>query len=259
MIYLHQILSPEGERFIMKVEVKNLSKSFKKFKALDNVSLTVEKGEIFGILGPNGAGKSTLVKIILGIYDAPRGCVFVDGIDVCSPDYVKIKEQTGFLLDNISLIRTFSAWNNVEFFDRIYFKDDTKENRQKRISKVLNVFELDPSSKKPVFNFSRGMKQRIALARALINDPRLLILDEPNRGLDREGKVVLNKLLVALVEKGTTIIITSHELEDLSLLVPKAVYMNKGQIVGEPWVRDESDMTLLEFYDSHIDVKDVKI
>jgi ABC-type multidrug transport system ATPase subunit len=243
----------------VEIEIKNLSKSFKNFKALDDVSLTVGNGEIFGILGPNGAGKSTLAKIILGIYDSPKGCVFVDGIDVCSPDYVKIKEQTGFLLDNISLIKAFSAWNNIEFFDRIYFKNDTMENRQKRISKVLNVFGLDPSSKKPIFNFSRGMKQRVALARALINDPKLLILDEPNRGLDREGKVVLNKLLVALAEKGTTIVITSHELEDLSLLVPKAVYINKGKIVGEPWVKGESSMNLLEFYDSHIDVKDVKI
>jgi ABC-2 type transport system ATP-binding protein len=243
----------------MKVEIKNLSKSFKNFKALDGVSLTVEKGEIFGILGPNGAGKSTLAKIILGIYDSPKGCVFVDGIDVCSQDYLKIKEQTGFLLDNISLITTFSAWNNVEFFDRIYFRDDTKENRQKRISKVLNVFGLDPSSKKAILNFSRGMKQRVALARALINGPKLLILDEPNRGLDREGKIVLHKLLAALVKKGTTIIIISHELEDLSLLVPKAVYIDKGKIVGDPWVKDESSVNLLEFYDSHIDVKDVKI
>ncbi|GHU84607.1 hypothetical protein FACS1894198_0580 [Clostridia bacterium] len=243
----------------MKIKVKNLSKSFKNFKTLDNINLTIEKGEIFGILGPNGAGKSTLVKIILGIYDAPKGCVFVDGIDVCSPGYVKIKEQTGFLLDNISLIKTFSAWNNIEFFDRIYFKDDTKGSRQKRISRVLEVFELDPHSKKPVLNFSRGMKQRVALARALINDPKLLILDEPNRGLDREGKIVLNKLLTALGEKGTTIVITSHELEDLSLLVPKAVYINKGQIVGETWVKDESDMNLIEFYDSHIDMKDVNL
>ncbi|GHV28799.1 hypothetical protein FACS189481_0200 [Clostridia bacterium] len=243
----------------MKIEVKNLSKNFKNFKALDNINLTIEKGEIFGILGPNGAGKSTLVKIILGIYDAPKGCVFVDGIDVCSPGHVKIKEQTGFLLDNISLIKTFSAWNNLEFFDRIYFKDDTKENRQERISKVLEIFELDPASKKSVLNFSRGMKQRVALARALINDPKLLILDEPNRGLDREGKIVLNKLLTTLAEKGTTIVITSHELEDLSLLLPKAVYINKGQIVGETWIKGESDMNLIEFYDSHIDVKDVKI
>ncbi|MDR2667023.1 MAG: ABC transporter ATP-binding protein [Holosporales bacterium] len=242
----------------MKIEIRGLSKSFKAFKVLDNIRLTIGKGEIFGILGPNGAGKSTLIKITLGIYEAPRGCVFVNDIDVCSSNYIRVKKQTGFLLDNISLIKSFSAWDNVEFFDRIYFKDDTNENRKKRIHRVLQLFGLDTCSQKQVIYLSRGMKQRVALARALINNPQLLILDEPNRGMDREGKVILKKLLIKLAEKGTTIVITSHELEDLSLLVQKAVYMDKGKILGETWIKNKNRMDLLEFYDSHVGLKDVE-
>jgi ABC-type multidrug transport system ATPase subunit len=243
----------------MHVRISDLSKKFKDFKVLDNINLSVSNGEIFGILGPNGAGKSTLVKIILGIYEAPRDCVFVDGVDVCDANYVKIKEQTGFLLDNISLIKSMNAHQNVEFFDRIYFRDSTPQQRQERIDKILKLFRLDAHAKKKILFFSRGMKQRVALARALIHNPKLLILDEPNRGLDREGKVILNKILTELSSKGTTILITSHELEDLSLLVQKAVYIDNGRIIGNEWQKEKSKMNLLEFYDSHLDLKDVSI
>jgi len=241
------------------IRIQGLNKFFKNFQVLKNVNLTINEGEIFGILGPNGAGKSTLVKIILGIYGTERNHVFVNNTDVCDAEYNEIKKKIGFLLDNLNLVHFFNIYKNIEFFDKIYYEDDIKENRKKRIEKLINIFKLDVSSKKRSFVLSTGQKQRIALARALINKPKLLILDEPNRGLDREGKLILNKILVKLAEEKTTIIVVSHELEDLSNIVERAVFIDNGEIIGQPWVKNENNMNLLEFYDSHLKIGEINI
>lgn len=183
------------------------------------------------MIGPNGAGKTTIGRILLNTYEVSSGSVTVDGVNVSDKKYAKLKDQIGFVLDNLGLFNSLNAWQNVEFFDRVYHKNDTSINRVNRIQKALaSVDLLSRKDEKPAF-FSRGMKQRLAIARLLTCDPKLVFLDEPSKGLDVEGKLAIRHYIEQLKSEGITTFLCSHDLSELEKIVTHIAFINNGEIL----------------------------
>jgi ABC-2 type transport system ATP-binding protein len=210
------------------ISISHLSKKIGKTQILDDISLTVQSGEIFSYLGPNGAGKTTTLRILLNILKPTSGTVTVLGTDVTSPEYRHTRKKIGFVLENTGLYEYLSAADNLEFYDRLY---NSPDGRQKRITRLLEQVDLSAVKDKPVSTFSFGMKQRLALARALINDPSLLFLDEPMKGLDVEGRVMIRKILLDLKKNGATIFLNSHDLDEMQRISSRVAVINKGKLL----------------------------
>ena len=208
--------------------INHLSKTFGTTRILDDISFTVQSGEIFSYLGPNGAGKTTTLRVLLNILKPTSGTATVLGTDVTSPEYRFTRKKIGFVLENLGLYEYLSAADNLEFYDRLY---NTPKGRQKRITSLLEQVDLSPVKDKPVNTFSFGMKQRLALARALINDPSLLFLDEPMKGLDVEGRVMIRNLLLDLKKDGKTIFLNSHDLYEMQRISSRVAVINKGKLL----------------------------
>lgn len=208
--------------------ISHLSKNLGKSRVLDDISLTVQSGEIFSYLGPNGAGKTTTLRILLNILKPTSGTVTVLGTDVTSPEFRHTRKKIGFVLENPGLYEYLTAADNLEFYDRLY---NSPEGRQKRIKELLDQVDLSAVKDTPVSTFSFGMKQRLALARALINDPSLLFLDEPMKGLDVEGRVMIRNLLLDLKKSGTTIFLNSHDLDEMQRISSRVAVINKGKLL----------------------------
>lgn len=215
----------------MRVKFANVSKSFHNTKVLDDINLDIDNGNTMLIVGRNGAGKTTLLRMLLGIYTIDEGQIEIDGFSITSKKYSTLKEKIGFLNDNLGLFRDLTAWDNIEFFYRIYQPGMSKKRREEDIARVLKRVELYDNKDRKIDFFSRGMKQRLAIARAIVNNPQMLILDEPHRGLDVEGKEMIKDIVGEYEKKGTTIIINSHDLNDMQEIVSHVAFLNKGKIV----------------------------
>lgn len=210
------------------IVINHLSKTFGTTRVLEDISFTVQSGEIFSYLGPNGAGKTTTLRILLNILKPTSGTATVLGTDVTSPEYRFTRKKIGFVLENLGLYEYLTAADNLEFYDRLY---NSPEGREKRINGLLEQVDLSSVKNKPVNTFSFGMKQRLALARALINDPLLLILDEPMKGLDVEGRVMIRNLLLDLKKRGKTIFLNSHDLDEMQRIASRVAVINKGKLL----------------------------
>lgn len=209
--------------------IENLSKRYGKFLALDGLNLHIERGEIFGFVGPNGAGKTTTMRIVCGLLRASGGVVFVDGVDaIARPG--DIKRKVGYVPDFFGVYDNLKVMEYMEFYGSMYGMDP-KETRQ--VSEgLLELVNL--SDKKDFFvdTLSRGMKQRLCVARALIHNPQLLILDEPNSGLDPRARFEMKEVLKNLGSMGKTIIISSHILPELSELCTSVGIMERGRLIA---------------------------
>ncbi|HWT73577.1 MAG TPA: ABC transporter ATP-binding protein [Mobilitalea sp.] len=183
------------------------------------MNIEISSGNTMLIVGKNGAGKTTLLRLILGLYQPDNDTIKVNNINVSSNDFHKVKQEIGFLNDNIGLFRDLTAWDNIEFFHRIYYPNASNDTRKEDISYVLNKVDLYGHKNKKINFFSRGMKQRLAIARSIINKPKLLILDEPHRGLDIDGKEMIKDIIKEYHNNGTTILINSHDLNDIQDVV----------------------------------------
>jgi len=195
------------------IEVQGLSKRFKRTEALKGVSFDIEKGDIFGYIGPNGAGKTTTIKILATLLLPTDGAAFIDGIDVVR-DPMSVRKIIGYMPDFFGVYDEMKAWEYLDFFAACY-----RIPKQKRIGIIDDVLELtDLSSKKNAFvhELSRGMKQRLCLARCLVHDPKVLLLDEPASGLDPRARIELRELLKELGRMGKTILVSSHILTELA-------------------------------------------
>ncbi len=215
----------------MDIKAVNVSKTIGNEVVLRNVSFNVNRGDVFALVGPNGAGKTTIIRIILNLYNCTSGEVFVDGISVNDRKYDRVRNRIGFVLDNIGLFKDLNAWENIEFFDRIYNPDASWHDRNSRITKLLKTVDLYSKKNDAIAFFSRGMKQRLALARALINDPELLILDEPSRGLDVEGRLMLKDFVSDMKKKDCTVFVNSHDLTGLQVMCTKLAFIDHGVIL----------------------------
>lgn len=212
------------------IETNNLTKKYKDQYALKDCSIKVEKGDIYGIVGKNGAGKSTLLKLISGITLPTSGDIKIFG----QSNLQTQRKKMAAIVENPSLFGDLSARENLE-----YFRIQRGIPDQKKIDEALNLVGLGDVGKKQVKKFSVGMKQRLALALALMSNPEILILDEPTSGIDPAGIVQIRKLLQKLAkEEGVTILISSHILAELANLATKVVIIDKGQIKEELSLED---------------------
>ena len=209
------------------IEVKDLTFSYGKDKqALHGLDFTVEDGEIFGFLGPNGSGKSTTQKILTGILKGHGGKVSLFGQDISAAQTQEFFQKIGVLFEFPYLYANLSAVDNLKYFSSFYPKEQIRS-----IEEVLEELEFKPDFlKKPVSSYSKGMRQRASMARALISNPKLLFLDEPTSGLDPSGAVLFRKIIEEERKKGTTVFLTTHNMLDADLLCDRVAFIADGEI-----------------------------
>lgn len=197
------------------LEMKNIEKSYGKSTVLENISFTVQKGEICGLIGENGAGKTTLMRIILGLIQADKGEVSIN------PDY-----KIGSIIESPALYPNLTGQQHLQYY-KMKFNLDTN------VEEVLKLVQLEPEAwDRKAKNYSLGMRQRLSIAIALLDNPQLIILDEPVNGLDPQGIAELRKLILYLRdERGVTFLISSHILSELEFLVDRYIVMKKGKLV----------------------------
>jgi ABC-2 type transport system ATP-binding protein len=231
--------SPTGRNENAVVAVRGLTKIFKDFwgrpkaRAVDNVDFEVRRGEVFGLLGPNGSGKSTTVKMLLGLLHPTKGHIEVFGH---SPRHVATKTKIGYLPEESYLYRYLNSYETLDFFGNL-FSLPPKE-RQQRTEQLLEMVGLTQTRTRAVGEFSKGMQRRIGLAQALINDPDLVILDEPTAGLDPIGCREVKDLILALARRGKTVILSSHLLSDVEDVCDRVVIYYGGRIQAMGTLRE---------------------
>ena len=210
------------------IQIKDVCKAFDQRQVLNNISLSVEEGEIFGLLGPSGAGKTTLIKMLIGLLSATSGNIAILGkeldkkIDESFPSF-------GMVLDNDGLYDRLNCYDNLELYARIY----SISNRKKVINDLLEKVGLIESSKKSVSNLSKGMRQRLSYARAILHSPKIVFLDEPTSGLDPATTLQIHSMMKMLKESGTTIFLTTHNMNEAQKMCDHLALLNEGNIVEE--------------------------
>jgi ABC-2 type transport system ATP-binding protein len=211
------------------VEVESLVKNFKKIRAVNGVEFKVKKGEIFGFLGPNGAGKTTTIRMLTGIIKPDSGKAVILGYDI-QKEPLKAKEHLGVVPETSNAYVDLSSRQNISLIADLY--GVPKNEAENRADELLKEFGLYDRRDDKVKGFSKGMKQRLILAMALINDPQLLFLDEPTSGLDVQSSILIRQMLLKLHEKGKTILLTTHNLEEANKLCERIAIINKGKIAA---------------------------
>lgn len=206
----------------MSVEIKNISKFYGSQKALDDVSFKVNMGEMLGFLGPNGAGKSTLMKIITGFIKASSGTVLVNGKNV-DVDSIELKREIGYLPENNPLYADLYIAEYLEIVAGFYKLND----RQKRVREMIGLTGLEREKHKKIGALSKGYRQRVGLAQAMIHDPSVLILDEPTSGLD-PNQLVQIRALISEIGREKTVILSSHILQEIEAICKRIVIINQG-------------------------------
>lgn len=215
------------------IEVNDLQRTFGQQKAVDGISFQVAPGEVFGLLGPNGAGKTTTVRLLNGILPPSGGAARIFGLDPATQGEA-VRRKTGVLTENTSLYERLGARENLLFFATL--AEVEQGALEKRVWDLLSFFELESRADDKVETYSKGMKQRLALARALIHEPPLLFLDEPTSGLDPEAAAQVNELIISLRHTGRTIVLATHNLTEAQRLCDRVGIMNHGRFlaVGRP-------------------------
>ena len=216
------------------ISIKNLSKTFESVKALEDVSLEVPSATIFGFLGPNGAGKTTTIRMLLGILEPSKGGIEVLGYSTIT-QADQIRSVTGALLEHSGIYEQMTAFDNLEFYGRVF--NMPLPERHARIEELLIRMGLWERRNDRAGSWSRGMKQKLALARTLLHRPRLVLLDEPTAGLDVASAVAIREDLDRLVhEEDVTIFLTSHNMADVEKLCDQVAIINKGKLIvsGSP-------------------------
>lgn len=217
------------------VEVKNLYKKYGDFVALDKLDFSIDDGEVFGFVGPNGAGKTTTMKIMAGLIRPDGGSITIAGTDALKSDR-KLKSLIGYMPDFFGVYDNLKVIEYMEFYASIY--GITGSKAEKLCRKLLEIVDLADKAEFFVDELSRGMKQRLCLARCLVHDPKLLILDEPASGLDPRARLEIQKILKRLKERKKTIIISSHILQELSELCTSVGVIDKGRMLVKGKVDD---------------------
>jgi ABC-type multidrug transport system ATPase subunit len=211
------------------IEVNGLTKSFNHFIAVNNASFTVKKGEIFGFLGPNGAGKTTTIKSMLDLIHANSGTIKINGIDVQSHGK-EAKKYVGYMPEKVAFYDNLTALQNLRFYAEI------KHVHKEECVHLIQEFGLGDTGKKRVGKFSKGMIQRLGMARAILGNPPILILDEPSGGLDPRGVILIRDKILEMKRKGTTIFVSSHILSEIQEICDRVGIINKGVLVAQDTV-----------------------
>ena len=198
------------------IEIENLTKTFGTQTVISDISMTLVSGKIYGLVGRNGSGKTMLMKMILGFVSPSSGSIKIEG-KVLGKD-ISMPDRIGAIIENPGFLPEYSGFKNLKFLAMIHHK--------------MRIVGLDPDSKKHVGKYSLGMRQRLGIAQAIMEDPDILLLDEPLNGLDNEGVEEIRKVLLSLKEKGKLIILASHSKEDIQILCDTVFRMDHGKIIA---------------------------
>lgn len=206
------------------IHVNNIQKTFSKVDALKDVSFNVKKGEIFGLLGPSGAGKTTLIQMLTGQLKPTTGTIKIWNTELAHLNKKEFHQSFGVLSDNTGLYTRLSIYENLKLFCDLY------EVPHNRIDEVLDIVNLKNDKKKITSKLSRGMKQRVLLARTILHKPTLLFLDEPTSALDPVNTSHVHAALRSLTEQGTTILLTTHDMEEAETICDRVAFLHEGKI-----------------------------
>jgi len=210
------------------IKTKNLRKEFGKLVAVDNLNLEIEAGDIFGFIGPNGAGKTTTIRMLATLLRPTAGKAYIDGIEVTA-NHRQVRPLIGFMPDFFGVYDDVKVWEYLDFFAAAY--RIPKRERSDKIDNVLHLTNLGTKKDSFVEELSRGMKQRLCLAKTLIHGPKVLLLDEPASGLDPRARIEIKELLKKLKSMGKTILVSSHILPELADFCNKIGIIEKGRLI----------------------------
>ncbi|MEN8904846.1 MAG: ABC transporter ATP-binding protein [Clostridiales bacterium] len=230
------------------LEINNLTKKYNNNRGIENVSIEVNQGDIYGFLGPNGAGKTTAMKIMTGLLMPDSGDIKVFGYNLYE-NYKKIMKNVGCLIENVDLYTYLTPYKNLKLAGRYYSINDT------RIHEVLNITGIYKYKDEKVKNFSLGMKQRLGIAIAILHNPKLVILDEPLNGLDVEGMIDMRELIQKLsIEEKVTFFISSHLIHDVELTCNRIGLIYKGSLVNSDYTEEilKSHSSLEKYFISEV-------
>lgn len=209
------------------IKLTNVTKKFGDFTAVDNVTLQIKKGEFVGLLGPNGAGKSTIIRMLTGLSKATAGQIYIDGQRV-SRDNIKVKKKTGIVPQYTNLDKELTAYENLVFAAKL-FKMKRKAYESK-IKELMQLMDLEQYKDCQAKNLSGGTQRRLMVAKALINDPKIIFLDEPTAGVDLNGRRKIWDILKAMKAKGKTVLLTTHYMDEADYLCSRVCLINDGKI-----------------------------
>ncbi|MCI2040748.1 MAG: ATP-binding cassette domain-containing protein, partial [Clostridium luticellarii] len=213
------------------LELKNVSKKFKEIKAVDSLSFSVNEGEIVGLLGENGAGKTTTLRMISTMLKPTGGTIEVNGYDVIE-DPSKVRGEIGILFGGeVGIYDRLSARENIEYFGRLYGM--SQERIDKRIAELAGDLEMTEYMDRKAGKFSRGMKQKVSIARAIIHSPKVMLFDEPSTGLDVSAARVIHEFIFKCKSENKIILLSSHSMAEVEKLCDRVVIIHKGKLVEQ--------------------------
>ncbi|MEJ6796013.1 MAG: gliding motility-associated ABC transporter ATP-binding subunit GldA [Flavobacteriales bacterium] len=234
----------------MSIEAKGVSKYYGKQKALDDVSFKISSGEIVGFLGPNGAGKSTMMKIITGYFPPNEGDIYVIGLDAVE-NSLEVRKKVGYLPEHNPLYPEMYVTEYLKFVAGIY----KVKNKKDRVEEIIKMVGLSPERHKKIQELSKGYKQRVGLAQALIHDPDVLVLDEPTSGLDPNQLVEIRKL-IRDIGKEKTVMLSTHIMQEVEAICDRVIIINEGRIVADAPVSEMKNMGNAEGYSLEVEVNE---
>jgi len=211
------------------IQLEHLSKEYNGIRAVNDITAGIPDGEIFGLLGPNGSGKSTTILMLVGLIEPSAGRCLVNGLDVAR-DPIAVKQQIGYMPEDVGFYPTLSAMENLTYFGRLYGMDT--RTCAKRTSELLSLVGLEGVIKE-VSGYSKGMRQRLGLAKALLNDPSVIILDEPTANLDPQGVADYRRIIRGVAHEGKTVVVSSHILEEISKVSTSIGILSGGKLVAQ--------------------------
>jgi len=211
------------------IEAVNLTKYFDKFLAVDHINFEVKKGEIFGFLGPNGAGKTTTIRMLTSLTKPSEGTAKIFGYDI-QTQTIAAKKHMGIVPEISNIYDDLSAWDNLMFTGELY--QVSKAEREKKARELLELFGLYDRRNAKAKGFSKGMKRRLTLSMGLINTPQLLFLDEPTSGLDVQSVLIIKDVVRELNQKGVTVFLTTHDIEEANVTCDRVAIIHKGKIAA---------------------------
>jgi heme exporter protein A len=230
------------------IEIKKLTKQADNKRILSGIDLSIKKGETVAILGPNGAGKSTLLKVLATLIKPTTGLIKVNGMDL-KKNHIQIKKIMGYLPHSSLLYDHYTPLENIVFFGNIYGVKNVEQRAKELVKEVGLSFFLN----EPVKNFSRGMIQRIAIARAIVHEPEFLLLDEPHTGLDQGAIGILNNVILAMKAKGTTTLMVTHDFKQAAEICDRIIIVKNGKIIDDFRIENQNLDYVSEKYEQLVE------
>ncbi|MBN2735078.1 MAG: ABC transporter ATP-binding protein [Methanomicrobiaceae archaeon] len=234
------------------IEIKNLVKEYNGIRAVDNLCLNIDGGEIYGLLGPNGAGKSTTILMLTGLIMPTSGECLIDGTEV-SKNPIEVKKKIGYMPEDVGFYSNLSAYENLEYFARLYgIPEKELQDRTDELLKQVGLYGVE----KTVGGYSKGMRQRLGIAKAQLNDPSIIILDEPTANLDPQGVADYRSIIKQIAKLDKTVLVSSHILSEISKVSTKIGILQKGRLIREgTWEELSSDIENKDLPEIRINVE----